>query len=103
MVLILIIIHGINLFIVNYLFMNLSDNNIKAIFLIILGMFVFAIQDSLIKLISDSINIYVIYISRSLIGITAILFYCKINNIKVVFKTYYPITTILRVAGFFRL
>ena len=62
--------------------MNLSDNNIKAIFLIILGMFVFAIQDSLIKLISDSINIYVIYISRSLIGITAILFYCKINNIK---------------------
>jgi len=99
-VLILIIIHGINLFIVNYLFMNLSDNNIKAIFLIILGMFVFAIQDSLIKLISDSINIYVIYISRSLIGITAILFYCKINNIKVVFKTYYPITN-LRVAGFF--
>lgn len=99
----MIIIHGINLFIVNYLFMNLSDNNIKAIFLIILGMFVFAIQDSLIKLISDSINIYVIYISRSLIGITAILFYCKINNIKVVFKTYYPITTILRVAGFFRL
>ena len=81
--------------------MNLSDNNIKAIFLIILGMFVFAIQDSLIKLISDSINIYVIYISRSLIGITVILFYCKINNIKVVFKTYYPITTILRVAGFF--
>lgn len=96
----MIIIHGINLFIVNYLFMNLSDNNIKAIFLIILGMFVFAIQDSLIKLISDSINIYVIYISRSLIGITAILFYCKINNIKVVFKTYYPITN-LRVAGFF--
>ena len=96
----MIIIHGINLFIVNYLFMNLSDNNIKAIFLIILGMFVFAIQDSLIKLISDSINIYVIYISRSLIGITAILFYCKINNIKVVFKTYYPITN-LSVAGFF--
>ena len=96
----MIIIHGINLFIVNYLFMNLSDNNIKTIFLIILGMFVFAIQDSLIKLISDSINIYVIYISRSLIGITAILFYCKINNIKVVFKTYYPITN-LRVAGFF--
>ena len=96
----MIIIHGINLFIVNYLFMNLSDNNIKAIFLIILGMFVFAIQDSLIKLISDSINIYVIYISRSLIGITVILFYCKINNIKVVFKTYYPITN-LRVAGFF--
>ena len=81
--------------------MKKLDNNIKAIFLIILGMFVFAIQDTLIKLISDSINIYLIYISRSLIGITAILFYCKINNIKIIFKTYYPITTIFRVTGFF--
>ena len=81
--------------------MKTLDNNIKAIFLIILGMFVFAIQDSLIKLISDSINIYIIYITRSFIGIMAILFYCKINNIKLVFKTYYPFITILRVTGFF--
>ena len=48
--------------------MKVLDNNIKAIVLIILGMFVFAIQDSLIKLISDSVNIYIIYITRSLIG-----------------------------------
>ena len=81
--------------------MKSSENNLKAIFLIMLGMFVFAIQDSLIKLISDSINIYIIYISRSIIGITVILFYCKINKIKVVFKTYYPIITIFRVTGFF--
>ena len=81
--------------------MKTLDNNIKAIFLIILGMFVFAIQDSLIKVISDSINIYIIYITRSFIGIIAILFYCKINNIKLVFKTYYPFITILRVTGFF--
>ena len=45
------------------------DNNIKAIFLIILGMFVFSIQDTLIKLMSDYINIYVIYIVRSIVGI----------------------------------
>ena len=81
--------------------MRTLNNNIKAIFLIILGMFVFAIQDSLIKLISDSINIYIIYITRSFIGIMAILFYCKINSIKLVFKTYYPFITILRVTGFF--
>ena len=81
--------------------MKTLDNNIKAIFLIILGMFVFAIQDSLIKIISDSINIYIIYISRSFIGIIAILFYCKINNINLVFKTYYPFITFLRVTGFF--
>ena len=36
------------------------DNNIKAIFLILIGMFVFTIQDVLIKMISDSINIYVL-------------------------------------------
>ncbi len=81
--------------------MKTLDNNIKAICLIILGMFVFAIQDSLIKLVSDSVNIYIIYITRSFIGIMAILFYCKINNIKLVFKTYYPFITILRVTGFF--
>ena len=52
------------------------DNNIKAIFLIILGMFVFSIQDTLIKLMSDSINIYVIYIVRSMVGIFVIFTYC---------------------------
>lgn len=81
--------------------MKTLNNNIKAIFLILLGMFVFAIQDTLIKLISDSINIYIIYTSRSLIGIMAILIYCKIKNIKIIFRTYYPIITIFRVTGFF--
>ena len=52
------------------------DNNIKAIFLIILGMFVFSIQDTLIKLMSDSINIYVIYLVRSTVGVLVILTYC---------------------------
>ena len=77
------------------------DNNIKAIFLILLGMFVFSIQDTLIKLISDSINIYVIYITRSIVGLIAIIIFCRIKKIKLVFKTYYPVITILRVSGFF--
>ncbi len=77
------------------------DNNIKAIFLIIIGMFVFTIQDVLIKLISDSINIYVIYLSRSIIGLFVIIIFCKIKNIKINFKTYYPLTTIFKVTGFF--
>ena len=63
------------------------DNNIKAIFLIIFGMFVFSIQDTLIKLMSDSINIYVIYIIRSMIGLLAILIYCKLKNIKIILKS----------------
>ena len=77
------------------------DNNIKAIFLIILGMFVFTIQDVLIKLISDSINIYVIYIVRSVTGLFVIFIYCNINKIKIVLKTYYPFMTLVRVTGFF--
>ena len=77
------------------------DNNIKAILLIILGMFVFSIQDALIKIISDSINIYVIYLVRSMVGLLAIFAYCKFKNIKIVFKTHYPLISILRVSGFF--
>tara|TARA_Y100001970_G_C14214681_1_gene848947 strand:- start:205 stop:1155 length:951 start_codon:yes stop_codon:yes gene_type:complete len=77
------------------------DKNFKAIFLVILGMFVFSIQDTLIKLISESVNIYLIYIIRSLVGLLIILIYCRIKQIKLVFKTHYPIITIFRVSGFF--
>jgi len=77
------------------------DKNIKAILLILLGMFVFTIQDALIKLISDSINIYVIYITRSITGLFVIIIYCKIKKIKIVLKSYYPFITIIRVTGFF--
>ena len=77
------------------------DNNIKAIILVVIGMFVFSIQDALIKVISGSVNIYVIYIVRSIIGLLAILIYCKFKHIKLIFKTHYPIITTLRVSGFF--
>ena len=76
-------------------------NNIKAIILVVIGMFVFSIQDALIKVISGSVNIYVIYIVRSIIGLLAILIYCKLKHIKLIFKTHYPIITTLRVSGFF--
>ena len=81
--------------------MKSLDNNIKAIYLILLGMFVFAIQDTLIKFISDSINIYLIYIVRSIIGLLSIFIYCNLKNIKLVFKTHYPLITIFRVFIFF--
>ena len=45
------------------------DNNIKAIFFnTYRDVLFFTIQDVLIKLISDSVNIYVIYIMRSITG-----------------------------------
>jgi len=64
-------------------------------------MFIFSIQDTLIKLISDSVNIYVIYIIRSIIGLLVILIYCKFKNIKIILKSHYPIITIFRVSIFF--
>ena len=77
------------------------DNNLKAIILILIGMFVFTIQDVLIKLISDTVNIYIIYIVRSIIGLCIIIIYSKIKNNKIVFKTYYPFITLIRVTVFF--
>ena len=52
--------------------MNLTKDNPKAIFLILIGMTVFALQDTLIKLLSDDTNIYLIYITRSLVGLSVI-------------------------------
>ena len=43
--------------------LNEKFNNSKAIFLIFIGMTVFAIQDTLIKLVSDQINLYLIYLN----------------------------------------
>ena len=48
--------------------MNNSKDNPKAILLILIGMTVFALQDTFIKLLSNDTNIYLIYfISRILL------------------------------------
>lgn len=81
--------------------MNNSNKNIKAIFLVLLGMTVFAFQDTFIKLISTTTNIYLIYFIRSSIGLILIIFYLKYNKIPIILKTYYPVFTLLRVFLFF--
>ena len=81
--------------------MNDINNNPKAIFFIIVGMSVFAIQDTLIKLISDKTNIFLIYLIRSMIGIILVSLFVKIRKQKIIFKTYYPKITILRCTTFF--
>ena len=81
--------------------MNQSQNNRKAIFLILLGMTVFALQDTLIKLLSDDTNIYLIYFVRSLVGLFVIFTYLKIKKIPIVIKTQYPLLTTIRTILFF--
>ena len=49
----------------------------KAIIYVLLGMTVFAIQDTFIKLILDNTNLYLIYFVRCIIGLTVIIIYLK--------------------------
>ena len=55
-----------------------NKDNPKAILLILLGMTVFALQDTFIKLLSDDTNIYLIYFVRCLVGLLIICYLFKI-------------------------
>ena len=81
--------------------MDHNKNNQKAIILILLGMTVFALQDTFIKLISTNTNIYLIYFVRCLVGLLVTILYLKYNKIPIVYKTHYPFLTILRTICFF--
>ena len=78
-----------------------SNHNLKAIILILLGMTVFAIQDTFIKLISNEVNLYLIYFTRCIIGLIILLSYLKFKKIDIIFNTHYPILTIIRTIVFF--
>lgn len=78
-----------------------SKDNPKAILLIIIGMTVFALQDTLIKLLSVDTNIYLIYFIRCIVGLIVIFTYLKIKKIPIIIKTNYPLLTIIRSITFF--
>ena len=78
-----------------------SKDNPKAIVLIIIGMTVFALQDTFIKLLSDDTNIYLIYLIRCIVGLIVIFTYLKYKKIPIIFKTYYPLLTVSRCIVFF--
>ncbi len=78
-----------------------NSNNLKAIIYILIGMTVFAVQDTLIKLIIESTNLYLIYFVRSIIGLSSIYIYLKLNNINIIYKTNYPVWTAVRTIAFF--
>ena len=68
--------------------MQIKENTPKAILLIIIGMTVFALQDALIKFISDETNIFLIYFSRAFIGIIFLTFFLYLKKEKIIFKTH---------------
>ena len=78
-----------------------KNKNTQGIFFITFGMFVFAIQDSITKFIYKDIALYEMYFIRSLVSFLIIIFYLKISNKPIIFKTHYPILTSIRVILFF--
>ena len=81
--------------------MSAPNNNPKGILLILSGMALFSIQDSLIKYIFEESSLYELYFGRTLTALILLLVFLKIKSQKLVFKTHYPLLTCCRVICFF--
>jgi len=79
----------------------MKNNNAQGILFILLGMFIFAIQDTLMKYIIASVALYEVYLIRTFISLLIIIFYLKITNKPIIFKTHYPILTFCRIILYF--
>ena len=79
----------------------MKNNNTKGIILILVAMIIFAVQDSLMKYIYNSVALYEVYLFRTIVSFTLIIIYLKILKKPIVFKTHYPLLTFCRVILFF--
>ncbi len=81
--------------------MSTKNNNPKGIFLILLAMMVFSVQDSIMKYIYNFVSLYEVYLVRTLVSFILILLFLKLTKKPIVFKTQYPLLTFCRVILFF--
>ena len=65
----------------------MKNNNPKGIIFILLGMFIFSIQDSIMKYIYSFVSLYEIYLIRTLVSFVIILLFLKIAKKPIIFKT----------------
>ena len=79
----------------------MKNNNPKGIILILIGMLVFAVQDSIMKYIYSSVSLYEVYIIRTLVSFFIILAFLKLLKKPIIFKTHYPFLTLCRIILFF--
>ena len=77
------------------------NNNTKGIFLILFGMALFSIQDSLIKYVYEDLALYELYFGRTLVASIWLFSFLLITKKKIIFKTHYPYLTLLRIVLFF--
>ena len=81
--------------------MSTPNNNPKGILLILSGMALFSVQDSLIKYIFEESALYELYFGRTLTALILLFIFLKFTSQKLVFKTHYPLLTCCRVICFF--
>ena len=81
--------------------MPIKNNNPKGIIFILLAMFVFSVQDSIMKYIYNFASLYEIYLIRTLVSLGIILLFLKLTKKPIIFKTQYPLLTFCRVVLFF--
>jgi len=79
----------------------MKNNNPKGIILILAAMLIFAVQDSLMKYIYNSVSLYEIYLIRTLVSFLIILIFLKLLKKPIIFKTHYPFLTLCRIILFF--
>ena len=79
----------------------MKNNNPKGIILILLGMMIFSVQDSIMKYIYNFVSLYEVYLIRTLVSFVVILLFLKIAKKPIIFKTQYPFLTYCRVILFF--
>ena len=79
----------------------MKNNNPKGIILILIGMLIFAVQDSIMKYIYSSVSLYEVYIIRTLVSFIIILLFLKLLKKPIIFKTHYPFLTLCRIILFF--
>jgi len=79
----------------------MKNNNPKGIILILLGMLIFSLQDSIMKYIYNFVSLYEVYLIRTLVSFVVVLLFLKITKKPIIFKTQYPLLTYCRVILFF--
>ena len=78
-----------------------TQNKVKGILFILLGMSFFSIQDALIKFIYEDAALYELYFGRTFVALILLVAYLKLSKQKIILKTHYPLLTIFRVICFF--
>ncbi len=81
--------------------MSNQNNNPKGIAFILISMMVFSVQDGIMKHIYNFVSLYEVYLIRTVVSFVLILTFLILTKKPIVFKSQYPLLTLIRVILFF--